>query len=250
MIKLSAIIIARNAQDIIGNCLDSVSFCDEVLVIDGGSTDKTKTIAKQKGASIIDGSGSDFSKQRNIGLAKAKGEWVLYIDTDERVTPSLREEIIKYTNAPISQYNALKVYRQNYYFGNHPWPKIEKLERLFKKSALKGWYGQLHESPEVTGEIGQLNGILLHYSHQDLSAMVEKTNEWSTVEATLRFKQQHPVIVSWRFFRVMLTAFFDSYLKQGGWKAGTAGLVESIYQSFSIFITYAKLWEMQIKSSQ
>ena len=77
--------------------------------------------------------------------------------------------------------------------------------------------------------------------------MVNKTLAWSKIDAELRFKSGHPRMTWWRFPRVMLTAFFDSYIKQGGWKVGTIGLIESLYQSYSIFITYARLWEMQNK---
>ena len=70
-------------------------------------------------------------------------------------------------------------------------------------------------------------------------------SEWSKVEAELRFESNHPKMSAWRFFRVILTAFFNSYIKQRGWKVGAMGLIESIYQAFSIFITYARLWELQ-----
>jgi glycosyltransferase involved in cell wall biosynthesis len=252
-IKLSAIIIAKNAENIIKECLQSVSFCDEILIIDGGSTDNTNVIAEKFNAKIIKGSDLNFAEQRNIGLRHAKGQWILYVDTDERVSDDLKKEIIKFISPGDSIASlqndivAFKINRQNYYFGNHPWPKIEKLERLFKKSALKEWYGALHESAKVEGEVGELSGLLIHYTHQDLSDMVNKTNQWSVVEAELRFNHSHPAMMQWRFFRVMLTTFYDSYFKQSGWKAGTAGLVESIYQSFSMFVTYAKLWELQNK---
>ena len=80
--------------------------------------------------------------------------------------------------------------------------------------------------------------------------MVNKTLEWSTIEAKLRFKSNHPKMTWWRFPRVMIPAIFNSYVKQKGYKAGTVGIVESFYQAFSMFITYAKLWEMQVKSER
>ena len=79
--------------------------------------------------------------------------------------------------------------------------------------------------------------------------MVEKTNKWSESEAELRYKAGHPEMSWWRFLRVMFTAFTDSYFKEKGYKSGTAGLVEAVFQSFSMFITYAKLWEKQIKKT-
>lgn len=246
--QLSGIIIAKNEEERIADCIDSISFCDEIVVVDSSSTDKTVAIAKRMGAVVFEQQSSDFSDMRNFGLSKAKGEWIFYIDADERATPELARDI-KYqiVNSKNESIGAFKVKRKNFYLGNHEWPYIEHLERVFKKEKLKGWYGKLHESPKVDGEISELDGFLLHYSHRDLSLMLEKTIEWSQIEAETRLKAGHPKMTWWRFPRVMVTAFWDSYIRQEGWKAGTAGLIESMYQSFSMFITYARLWEMQNK---
>lgn len=243
--KISAIIIAKNAEELILDCLKSVSFCDEIIIVDGGSTDKTNDIAKKLHAKVIVGDNNNFAEQRNIGLQHASGEWIFYIDTDERISPELREEILRTVSNANNQYQAYKIKRKNFYFGNHQWPQIETLERLFKRENLKKWEGRLHESPIIVGEIGELTGFLLHYTHRDVTSMLQKTIIWSQIEADLRFKNNHPQMTWWRFPRVMLTAFWDSYIKQQGYKAGTAGMVESIYQAFSMFITYARLWEMQ-----
>jgi len=247
--KLSVIIIAKNAENLIQDCLDSVEFCDEIVVVDGGSIDRTNEIAKKAGAKIIKGVEKNFAEMRNTGLHAAKGEWILYVDTDERVSPEL-EKSIKYKVLSIKHSEevvAYKIRRKNFYFGNHEWPYIETLERLFKRNALQGWHGALHESPIVKGEVGLLDGYLFHYTHRDLSSMIEKTLMWSQVEAELRFKNNHPKMTWWRFPRVMVTAFYDSYCRQKGYKAGTVGLIESMYQAFSMFITYARLWELQSK---
>ena len=243
MNKISAIIIAKNEQDLIRDCIDSLSFCDEILLIDSGSKDKTKDIAESLGAVIYEINSNDFSEIRNYGLANAKGDWILYIDADERISKDLRKEIEKeITNNKFGSY-LLK--RKNFYLGNNEWPYIEKMLRLFRKENITGWKGQLHETPLVTGETGILEGNLLHYTHRDLESMVNKTIAWSSIEAAERFKQNHPQMTWWRFPRVMVGAFLDSYIKQGGYKARTAGFIESTYQAFSIFITYAKLWELQ-----
>lgn len=269
--SLSVIIIARNAENLIVDCIESVSFADEIIVVDNGSTDRTVDIAKSHKAKIISSQTDSFAKQRNVGLKEAKGEWAMYIDTDERVTHELARNIqsvilgndvtpestIRQAQGKNSRSTRLindktspaayRVTRQNFYFGNNPWPKQEHLERLFKRSKLKEWYGQLHESPRVEGEIGDISGLLLHYTHRDLTSMLEKTIEWSKVEAQLRYDAHHPQMTWWRFFRVIATGFYDSYISQEGYKAGTVGLIESIYQAFSMFITYARLWELQQK---
>ena len=244
-VQLSAIILAKNAEELIGECLQSVAFCDEIIVVDTGSTDTTIAIAKKHGARVVRGVDGNFAENRNIGMREAKGEWLLYVDTDERVSPELRKEIQSAIQNGTDA--AYRLERKNFYLGNHPWPKIELLERLFKKSQLREWYGALHETAKVAGSIGQLHGFLLHYTHRDLASMLEKTIAWSPIEAQLRFDANHPKIVTWRLIRVMLTGFWNSYITQGGWKAGVMGWVESIYQGYSMFITYATLWEMQQK---
>ncbi len=256
MIKLSAIVIAKNSEQLIEDCLKSLSFCDEIILVDNGSNDETVNIAKRYKARIFRESSSDFSKLRNIGLSHAKSEWVLYIDSDERVDDLLRENIQAVIANPalrseaIFDISAYRIKRKNFYLGNHQWPTIEKLERLFRRENLEKWYGQLHESPVVRGEIGELDGFLIHLSHRDLSSMLDKTISWSKVEAQLRLDAKHPTMTWWRFPRVMITAFLNSYIKQKGFKAGTAGLIESIYQSFSSFITYARVWELQKENSE
>src|SRR5882724_2209878 len=242
MTKLSAIILAKNVEDLLADCIDSLSFCDEIIVIDDGSTDRTSEIAKHLGANVFSLISRNFSERRNYGLKKAKGKWILYIDADERISHELKKNIFEIINQEKSPLSAYKIQRKNFYFGSYEWPHIEKLERLFKKTALTEWGGEVHETAQVKGDIGELHGYLLHYTHRDLTSMVEKTIQWSEIEAELRFKADHPKMSWWRFVRVMFTGFFDSYVKQEGYKAGTAGFIESLYQAFSMFITYARLW--------
>lgn len=250
--KLSVIILTKNEESQIKGCLESVTWADEIIIVDSGSADRTLEIVKKYTDKIFIDKGDDFSVKRNLGLEKAKGEWILYIDADERVTPLLRDEIKSEIRNPTrlpdgQEFETYAIRRKNFYFGNHEWPYIENVERLFKKKALKGWRGQIHESPIAGGQAGELQNFLLHYTHRDLSSMVEKTIEWSKIEAKLRFEAGHPPVVWWRFPRVMMTEFYRSYIKQKGWKAGTVGMIESFYQSFSIFVTYARLWELQNK---
>jgi len=246
MKKLSAIIITRNEEDQIKECIKNISFADEIIVIDNGSTDQTREIAKSFKASVYTISLLDFGYLRNVGKEKAKGEWLFYIDADERVTPELKKEILDVVKK--SSTDACLIIRNNFFFGK-PWPHSDKMTRLMKKSALIGWQGALHETPMVSGIIQKLHNPLLHYTHNDIPSMLNKTNEWSEIEAQLRYKNNHPPMTVLRFFRIMSTAFWGSYVTNDGWKAGTVGLIESMYQVFSSFVTYAKLWEKQNKHS-
>ena len=243
--SISVIIIARNEGARIAGCIGSISWADEIIVVDNGSTDDTVSIAKKLNAKIIEQHGINFSALREYGAAGASGKWFLYIDADELVTTELRKEIEEKITESTSAYY---ISRKNYYLG-HEWPTKDKMIRLIRKDALISWKGKLHEHPEIRGEIGNLKESLIHNTHRTLSEMVEKTNEWSEIEADLRLRANHPHMVWWRFFRVMISAFWRSYIVEGGWKAGMAGWIESIYQMYSMFITYAKLWERQQNKS-
>jgi len=242
--KISGIIIAKNEQNLIKGALESLSFCDEIIVIDNESKDRTKEIAQKHKAKVYEFKSDSFSEMRNYGLSVATYDWILYLDADERISEELKESI-KNILADGSKHSAFFLKRRNYYFGKNEWPYVEKLERFFKKEKLKEWKGKLHESPVIDGDVGELEGHILHLTHRDLESMVEKTIQWSETEALLRYNAGHPDVAWWRFPRVMISAFLSSYIKQRGYKAGAIGVIESMYQAFSIFITYAKLWELQ-----
>ena len=254
-IFISAIVITKNESPRIVRCLKSLSFVDELIVIDNGSTDDTVSLATKQGAHVIDKSGADFAALRNVGCDMAAGKWILYIDADETVTDGLRTEIEntihnkneeKDINPDASDLfpNAYYICRRNFYLGKE-WPTRDKMVRLIKKESLKKWEGILHEHPVIDGNISELHEPLIHDTHRTIAEMTEKTNEWSVREAQLRFDAHHPTISWWRLLRVMITAFWDSFVRQQGWKAGTVGWIESLFQAFSMFITYAKLWELQ-----
>ena len=245
--SISAIIITRNEEKNIEDCIKTLDFADEIVVVDNNSTDNTVSLAKSAGAKIFQISGLDFSYLRNIGKEKAISNWLFYIDADERVTPNLAKEIKNAVKTDIKN-GALSILRKNFFLGS-PSPKLERMNRLIKKESLIGWQGSLHETPIIAGDIGNLSSYLLHYTHRDLTSMVNKTNEWSDVESQLLYKSNHPQMSWWRFFRIMMTAFTKSYFKDKGYRMGTVGVVESIYQAFSNLITYAKLWEQQNKAS-
>jgi len=247
-ITLTAIVIAKNEEKRIATCLDSIAFADEIILIDNGSDDSTVAIAKKYHARVIEELSHNFSTLRNRGKEEAKGMWILYIDADEVVTEALREEILNVIKDQRVKINAYYIKRCNYYLG-HKWPVGDKMQRLFRKESLVAWQGKLHETAVIKGAIGILHESLVHDTHRTLEEMVEKTNEWSEVEAKLRYDAHHPPVVWWRFFRVMWTGFSHSFFREGGWRAGTVGWIESIYQGFSMFLTYAKLWEMQEKKS-
>lgn len=247
--KLSIVIIARNEAPRIAACIGALRGMGEIIVIDNGSRDDTATVAKQATARVITVTEEGFATLRNHAMRFVTGDWVLYVDADEIVTPTLGQAMARgIADDAGSGVAGYELYRKNYYLG-HPWPGGEWMLRLFRVAAFRGWEGELHETARVDGSVKRLDGELLHDTHRTLSEMVNKTNEWSETEATLRLVAHHPPMTWWRMIRVTLTGFLHSFFTLGGWRAGTVGWIESMYQGFSMFITYAKLWELQQKSS-
>ena len=246
--KLSAVILTKNEEEMIKDCLESVRFVDEIIIIDANSSDKTREIAQKYTPNIYIYPPPGFADHRNFGLEKSHWQWILYLDADERVTPGLKREVLNLVNSNTDS-NGFFVKRDNFYLGKK-WPSQDKIQRLFRKEKFIKWLGELHETPQIKGGYGILENPLIHITHRNLSQMLKKTIEWSSIEAKLRFDAHHPKVTWWRLLRVMTTEFWNYYVKQRGFRAGTVGIIESLYQSFSIFITYVKLYELQIKQEE
>ncbi len=241
---LSAIIITKNEELMIEDCLKSVSFADELIVVDTGNTDRTNEIASKFNSKIIRSHGTNYSAWRNDGLSNSTGDWILFVDADERVSRELAQEIQK-----VRTPGSYLIPRKNNYLGKFMehggWGK-EKILRLFYKSNLNGYINQLHEQPQITGEIFELKNPLLHYSHRDLNSMFEKTLQFTAVESKNRLITNHPSMSWWRFIRVMLTEFYIRFIKYQAWRDGTEGIIDGMFQIYNTFIIYARLWELQI----
>lgn len=244
---LSAIILTKNSEENLTDCLSSIDWIKEIIVVDENSSDKTAEIAKKFGAIVIETSDTDFSNKRNLGAKNCSSEWIFYIDADEKVTSDLKKEILFSINT--SKYAGYAIPRKNILLGHEMkhggwWP--DYVLRLVKKNNLVSWKGELHEQPVIKGDIGKLLNPLIHNSHRSLSDMVEKTNQWSEIEAKLLFKSNHPKMTWWRFFSVAFREFWYRGVIKLGFLDGSTGIIEIIYQMYSRMITYAKLWEMQI----
>ena len=234
MALVSAIVLSRPDSKKLANCLKSLDWADEKIVI--------------KNSNI-----TDFSKIRNQAAKKAKGDWLFYVDDDERCTPPLRDEILKLVKD--DGYSAYDIPRKNIILGQWmrhmgQWP--DRVLRLIKKDALVGWEGQLHEQPKIKGlsagrwgKLGHLENPLLHQKHDNLEEMVAKTNDWSEVEAGLMFEAKHPPMNIPRFCTAMAREFWQRMIIQAAFLDGPKGIIYALYQVFSRFVSYAKLWEIQ-----
>ncbi len=250
---LSIIILTRNEEKWIEGALRSAVFADEVIVVDSQSEDKTLKIAQKYPAKIYVSKGKSFADWRNFGLKKAKSKWIFYLDADERITQKLKQELLSVIKN--SQLNSYAVPRRNFYFGfpffyGQSYPDYQ--HRLFKREKLVGWEGVLHERPilkDPAKPVGKLKNSLWHFTHRNIESMVNKTNKWSVWEAEQLLTSQHPPMVWWRFFSIIFKTFFEQFFVFKCWRDGTKGVVEGLFQIFSKFITYAKLWELQQKDT-
>lgn len=245
---ITVIIITKNAEITLADCISNIQpIADQLIVLDSGSTDRTVEIAKINRAEVFTREMDNFAEQRNFAITKAKGEWVLYLDADEFATKRFCEEVKNVISQHDSQsgVNGYFIHRKTYYLGKD-WGFTDTVQRLFLKEKFIQWEGVVHETPKIEGEFGYITAPVHHFTHQNLSQMLTKTIEWSDHEAQLRFDAKHPKMNPIRFIRVMLTGFTDSYIKGNGYKNGTEGFIEAVYQAYSMFVTYAKLWEKQI----
>ncbi len=233
--KISAVILIGGKFDknLLKKCLDSVSFCDEIIKVE---TDNLK---------------GNFSDYRNFGAKKAKGDWLFYIDTDEEVTPVLKKTILQVTSS--DEFSAYAIPRCNIFLGRKMrwggW-RPDYVIRLIKKDKLIGWEGKVHEQPKFRGNLLHLKEPLIHRSHRSLTEMVDKTNDWSEIEAKLLFDAGHPKMNFFRFFSAGFREFWYRAVLKLGFLDGTVGIIEIIYQVFSRLITYSKLWELQLKNAR
>lgn len=255
-VKLSVIIITKNEEAVIKDCLESVKWAEEIIILDTGSVDQALKIAREYTDKIFiysEKSGIDYSAWRNYSASKAKGEWLFYLDSDERVPPLLKREIEAVTSDQKEKaYAAFAMPRRNIRltkelrFGGW-WP--DYVLRLIRKEKLAGWKGQLHEQPIIDGEIGKLKEPLVHFSHRgSFEHKVANTITWSKLEAELLLKADHPPMNVKRFIGALGREFYKRMIKYQAWRDGTEGVIEAIYQTFSVFITYACLWELQQKN--
>src|SRR3990170_6775399 len=228
--NISAIVIAKNEQNKIGDCLESIVWCDEIILVDNDSVDETVDIAKDHKARIFEYKGGNYSDLRNEGLKHAKGKWILYVDADERITPLLRNEILSLITdhqSPINIYSTYAIPRKNIVLGKElkhgGFGESDYVKRLFKRKNLKRWTGDLHEEPIFVGEIGYLKNSLVHIKHNNLSDMVTKTNIWSEVEAKLMYDAHHPPMNVIRFMTAIFREFWLRMIKQKAFLDGTEG---------------------------
>lgn len=243
--KISAIIITCNEENNILDCLESVKWCDEIIVVDSGSKDKTVEIAEKFTGKIFIKKWEGFAEQKSFALEQASNEWVVSIDADERVSDKLKNEIEKLLEAE-SRFDGYKIPRENYFLNKAiktcGWYPDYQL-RLFRKSKTKLTGRKVHEGFIVEGKVGKLNNVLFHYTHQRISETISKINNYSTLEAEEKFdkKRAKPS----QILTHPIAAFLNHFISRKGYRDGVHGLMISLIHAMTNMLTYMKLWEMQ-----
>ncbi len=249
---ISVVVLTKNEEKNIVDCIESLSFCDEVIVIDDNSDDRTVELAQRAKAKVFTRDlNRNFSTQRNFGLDKARGEWVLFIDADERVTPSLHQEIItNITNSTITQYDGFYIKRTDFIWGRelkYGETTNVKLIRLARKDVGK-WKGKVHEVWNIKGEVGQLKHPLFHYPHQTITEFLQEINFYTDIRA----KELYDKGIKTSWWEIILypkVKFIVNYFIKGGFRDGLPGLVFALMMSLHSFLVRAKLWKLWQKNS-
>ncbi len=251
MAKISVIINAKNEEDFIADCLESVKWADEVLVlISQDSSDDTEKIARRFKTRVIkqEVREIDFGAWHNQGMEEAKGDWLLWIDADERIPPLLKEEIKEEIKG--NDFVAYAIPRRNFLLGKelkHGGWYPDYVKRLFFKKKLKRWEGRLHEEPVFEGKMGHLKNPMIHLQPEKIEPALSKSTKWLEIEADLLLKADHPQMAWWRVVRMGVTILFDRLIKKKGFLDGIEGWIESVYQAFHTMMIYLRLWELQRK---
>jgi len=244
--KLAVTIITVNEAEHVAAAIDSAAWADEIILVDSGSTDGTVDIARAKGVKVVTRDWAGYVGQKNYAAGLASHDWIFSLDADERIPPALADEIrtLLSTEPPLHGY---RVPRVTFHLGR--WIRTTDFypdfqTRLYDRRFAR-WRGKyVHESVAVDGASGQLRHELEHYSYQDLSDHLDRINHYSTLAA----RQMHEAGRRAGPLDLLVhppAAFLRNYVLRRGFMDGTAGIALSLVNAYSVFVKFAKLWELQ-----
>ncbi|MGA9753823.1 MAG: glycosyltransferase family 2 protein [Desulfobaccales bacterium] len=245
MPQLSVIIIALNQEANIGPCLESVSFADDIVVVDTGSTDRTVELTRAYTDRVIDAPWEGFGRTKNFALDQAWGDWVFSLDTDERVPPALREEILAVVRAD-SPLDGYRVPRKNYFCGRwirHLGWYPDYTLRLFRRGQGRFRDREVHEEVVVAGPVGTLTTPLEHYSYRSVSEYVTRMDRYARLAAQELAKAGRRPYPGELFVRPFFS-FFHLYFIRLGFLEGTPGYTLAVLMSMYKFLKYYYLREL------
>jgi glycosyltransferase involved in cell wall biosynthesis len=246
MADLSVIVITYNEESNIERCLRSLSFADELIIIDSFSTDSTTEKARQFTDKIIKHEYDGDIHQRVRGFSAAKNEWLMYVDADEEISDELKDEIQKVIVSKDSA-DGYYVVRKVFSFGKwimHGGWFPDRSFRLFKKDKYIPEYAEVHGGFTTKGHIGVLNGFLYHYSYPTIGDYLRKMNDYTSLQVSNKLKTDK--VESVGIMKILfspISHFFRRYFSQKGYKDGRVGFVLAVLSAISTLALYSKLWE-------
>ena len=245
--KISVVISAFNEEAMIEDCLKSVKdLADEIIFVDNTSSDDTVKIAKKYTDKIFirENNPVNLNINKNFGISRATGDWIISLDADERLTPELAREIKK--AALDKNFNGYDIPRKNIIFGKwieHSiwWPDYNL--RLFRRGKGKFAARHVHEKLTVDGEVGKLENPMVHYNYQTVSQFINKLNKTYTESETENFLSSGKSLYWFDAIRWPVADFVKTFFLERGYKDGLHGLVLSLFQAFYALVFFAKVWE-------
>jgi glycosyltransferase involved in cell wall biosynthesis len=243
--RVTVTVITKNEADALADALRSVSWADEIVVVDAESTDDTVKIARQFTDRVYVRPWDGYIDQKNHAASLATNDWVLSLDGDERVTPELAKEIRTVLAAEPASVG-YRMPRVSFYLGR--WMRTTDMYpdyqlRLYDRRKAR-WDGKyVHESVRVDGSMGYLKQELQHHPYRDLSEHLIRMDRYTTLAARQMHEQGRRVTLLGILVHCRL-AFIRNYILKRGFRDGTAGLVISLMNSYYVFLKFAKLWEL------
>ncbi|MEN8187742.1 MAG: glycosyltransferase family 2 protein [Bacteroidota bacterium] len=242
-VNLTAIIPTFNEEIHIEEALESVSFADEIIVIDSYSTDKTVELVKKHKVRLLQRKFDDFSSQKNFAIEKATHDWVFILDADERIPKALKEEILQTVNSHNEEV-AYWIYRTTNYMGKdikYSGLQNDKVIRLLKKEYCRYDGLLVHEEIEAEGKVGFLENKIKHYSYKGIDNIIYKRNKFAQLQAQALFNQgKKPSL--FHFIIKPPFRFIKHFILQRGFLDGFQGFMISSVYSYTVFMRYVKLW--------
>lgn len=246
MSKLSVYVIAYNDEPNIRACLESVRWADEIIVVDSHSTDATEKISREFTDKVFQHEFKGFGRLRNEAMAHATHDWVFSLDTDERATPEIHDEIRRVLDRG-PEADAYFVPRRNYFLGRWirhcGWYPDYRQPQLFRKDRMRYREDLVHEGFELDGRVGYLKEHVLQYPFGDIDRYLAKMDRYSDLMAT-RMVQQRRRFRTHQLITHPCFTFAKMYLGQAGFLDGMPGLILSGLYAYYTFIKYAKFWEL------
>lgn len=240
--KITATIITFNEERNIARVIESLRCCDEILVIDSGSLDGTRDVARNLGARVVEAPWQGFANQKNFAAAQATHDWILSLDADEALSESLEGEIWRLKKNETVLLDAYTMPRLAQYLGrwiHHSGWYPDRKVRLYRRDKAK-WLGDfVHESVKVEGTVGRLDGNLLHYTCASLSEHLRTLDRYTTLAAQEIVARKNPVPTH-RLLLDPAWTFVKSYLIQRGFQDGIEGLTIAYMAALYTFVKYAK----------